>query len=91
MPEAWHIVCKTDSHRIMDSHLILGTWLAFPSLVDFSIGSQEQAPFNQNRLPITVPQFSPDPASPSVCLCVFLHPLVPQVRFPGPFCVGPNT
>jgi hypothetical protein len=44
----------------MDRHLILGTWLAFPSLVDFSIGSLEQAPFNQNRLPITVPH---------VCIC----------------------
>ena len=40
----------------MDRHLILGMWLAFPSLVDFSIGSPDQAPFNQNRLPITVPQ-----------------------------------
>ena len=48
--------CMTDSHRIMDRHLILGTWLAFLSLVDFSIGSLEQAPFNQNRLPITSPQ-----------------------------------
>jgi hypothetical protein len=39
--------CVTNRHRIMDRHLI-------PSLVDFSIGSPEQAPFNQNRLPITV-------------------------------------
>jgi hypothetical protein len=46
----------TGSHRIMDRHLILGMWLHFPSLVDFSIGSPEQALFNQNRLPITVPQ-----------------------------------
>jgi hypothetical protein len=56
MPEAWHIVCVTDSHRIMERHLILGMWLSFPSLVDFSVGSLKQAPFNQNRLPITVPQ-----------------------------------
>jgi hypothetical protein len=42
----------------MDRHLILGTWwLVFLSLVDFSTGSPEQAPFNQNRLPITVPPF----------------------------------
>ena len=27
-------------------------WLAFPSLVEFSTGSPEQASFNQNRLPI---------------------------------------
>ena len=54
MPEAWDIVCMTDSYRIMDKHLILGMWL--PSLVDFSIGSLEQALFNQNRLPTTVPQ-----------------------------------
>jgi hypothetical protein len=46
MPEAWDIVYMTDSHRIMDRNLILGTWLAFLSLVDFSIVSQEQAPFN---------------------------------------------
>ena len=57
MPEAWDIVCMTDSHRITDRHLILGTWL---SLVDFSIESPEQAPFNQNRLPITVPQIKVD-------------------------------
>jgi hypothetical protein len=36
--------------------LILGRWLIFPSLVEFSTGSLEQAPFIQNRLPITVPQ-----------------------------------
>ena len=46
MPEAWDIVYMTDSPRIMDRNLILGTWLTFMSLVDFSIGSQEQAPFN---------------------------------------------
>jgi hypothetical protein len=51
-----HCVRSPDSHRIMDSHLILGTWLTFSSLVDFSIGSLEQAPFKQNRPPITVPQ-----------------------------------
>jgi hypothetical protein len=55
MPEAWDIVYVTDSHRIMDRHLILGTWLAFLSLVDFFTGPLEQASFNQNRLPITVP------------------------------------
>jgi hypothetical protein len=56
MSEAWDIVCMTDNHRIMDRHLILGTWLAFLSLVGFSIVSLELAIFNQNRLPITVPQ-----------------------------------
>ena len=56
MPEAWDIVCMTDSHRIMDRHLILEMWLAFLSLVGFSIGSLEQAPFNQNRLPNTLSQ-----------------------------------
>jgi hypothetical protein len=38
----------------MDRHLILGTWFAFLSLVDFSIGPPEQAPLKQNRLSITV-------------------------------------
>ena len=50
--------CKTDSHRIMDRYLILGTWLSFPSFVDFSIGSLEQAPLNKNSLPNTVPPVS---------------------------------
>ena len=50
--------CMTDSHRIMDRHLILGTWITFQSLVDSSIGSLEQAPFNKNRLPNIVPQAS---------------------------------
>jgi hypothetical protein len=58
MSEAWDVVCTTDSHRIMDRHLILGTWLAVLSLIGFSTGSLEQAPFNQNRLLITVPQTS---------------------------------
>jgi hypothetical protein len=43
----------------MDRHLILGTWLTFLSLEDFSTGSLEQAPFNQNRLPITAPHKTP--------------------------------
>jgi hypothetical protein len=65
MPEAWDIVCVTDSHIVTElwsrglcgvRHLSLGTWLTFLFLVEFSTGSLEQAPFNQNRLPITVPQ-----------------------------------
>jgi hypothetical protein len=39
----------------MDRHLILGIWLTFLSLIDFSIGSLEQVPFNQNRLLVTAP------------------------------------
>ena len=49
MPEAWDNVCMTDSHRIMDRHLILGTRLTFLSLVDFSIGLLDQTPFNQKQ------------------------------------------
>jgi hypothetical protein len=33
-------------------------WLAFLSPAEFFTGSPEQATFNQNRLPITVPQRS---------------------------------
>ena len=47
--------CVTDNHGIKDRHLILGMWLTFLSLVDVSIGSLEQAPFNQNRLPFMAP------------------------------------
>ena len=62
MPGAWGFVCVTYSNRIMDMglcgirHLSLGTWLTVPSFVEFSTGSPEQASFNQNRLPFTVPQ-----------------------------------
>jgi hypothetical protein len=63
MSEAWDIFCVTDSHIVMElgfcavRHLTLGIWFAFLSLVEFSTGPPEQAPFNQNRLPITVPQY----------------------------------
>ena len=62
MLKAWEIVCVTYSHRIMElgalcvRHLTLGTWLPFPSLVEFSAGSLKQASFNQNRLPFTASQ-----------------------------------
>jgi hypothetical protein len=57
MIEAWDIVLVIDSHRIMELEALWfqGTWLAFLSLVEFSTGSLEQAPLNQNRLPITAP------------------------------------
>jgi hypothetical protein len=62
MPEAWDIFCVTYSHRVMELGAL---WFQAPdsgnmafvflSLVEFSTGSPEQAPFNQNGLPITVP------------------------------------
>ena len=59
MPEAWDIVCVTDSHRIMELGAL---WCQAPvsgnvalSLVEFSTGSPEQASLNQSRLPFTVP------------------------------------
>jgi hypothetical protein len=58
MPETLDIFCMADSHRVMDRHLILGMWLTCLSLVYFSIRSLEQALFNQNRLPITVPHIT---------------------------------
>jgi hypothetical protein len=65
MPEAWDIVCVTYSHRIMELGALWcqapdsGMWLAFQSLVEFSTRSlKEQVSFNQNRLPITVPDMS---------------------------------
>jgi hypothetical protein len=52
MPEAWDIVCVTDSHRIMElglcgvRHLSLGTWLTVPSPVEFPTGTLKQASVN---------------------------------------------
>ena len=66
--------CVIYSHRIMElglcgvRHLTLGTWLAFPSLVEFSTGSPEQASFNQNRLPITAPQWCSKRPGPATLL-----------------------
>jgi hypothetical protein len=61
MPEAWDIVCMTYSHRIMELGAL---WFQAPDsgnmacFSEFSTGSPEQASFNQNRLPITIPQLT---------------------------------
>jgi hypothetical protein len=47
-------------------------WLAFLSLVEFSSGSLAQALFNQNRLPITVPQSFTDPPIPKDLKTAFM-------------------
>jgi hypothetical protein len=62
MPEPLDIVYVTDSQELWSwglcgvRHLAVGMWLTFLTLVEFSTGSLEKTSFNQNRLPITVPQ-----------------------------------
>ena len=57
---------RRDADWLADLTLLLRTYcpvlahslVVVPSLVEFSTGSPEQASFNQNRLPITVPQMT---------------------------------
>jgi hypothetical protein len=68
MPEAWDIVCVTDSHRIMELGAlwyqapISGNMAhcSVPCRVSYWVytGSLGQASFNQNRLPFVAPHKS---------------------------------